>query len=92
VTSPALPHLIRLAPSLTPDEQIDLWIEVGFLVTAGAGSFDGKEPLPGMQETLTQSLQDTEPLALQAFLDAEKLVPYEASYLALACMALAGHP
>jgi hypothetical protein len=92
VTSAALPHLIRLAPSLTPEEQIDLWIEVGFLVTAGAGSFDGKEPVPGMQETLTQSLRDAEPLALQAFLDAEELVPYEASYFALACMALTGHP
>jgi hypothetical protein len=92
VTSAALPHLIRLAPSLTPDEQIDLWIEVGFLVTAGAGSFDGKEPVPGMQETLTQSLRDAEPLALQAFLDAEELDPEVASYFALACVALAGHP
>jgi hypothetical protein len=92
VTSAALPHLIRLAPSLKPDEQFDLWIEVGFLVTAGAGSFDGKEPVPGMQETVTQSLRDAEPLALQAFLDAEELGPDEASYFALACVALAGHP
>jgi hypothetical protein len=92
VTSAALPHLIRLAPSLTPDEQIDLWIEVGFLVTAGAASFEGKEPVPGMQETLTQSLRDAEPLALQAFLDAEELDPEVASYFALACVALAGHP
>jgi hypothetical protein len=92
VTSAALPHLIRLAPSLTPDEQIDLWIEVGFLITAGAGSFDGKEPVPGMQETLTQSLRDAEPLALQAFVDAEELGPDVASYFALACVALAGHP
>src|SRR5262245_53417584 len=92
VTSAALPYLIRLAPSLTPDEQRDLWIEVGFLVTAGAGSFDGMEPVPGMQDTLTQSLRDAEPLALQAFLDAEELSPDEASYFALACVALAGHP
>src|SRR5262245_22066860 len=92
VTSAALPHLIRLAPSLAPDEQIDLWIEVGFLVTAGAGSFDGQEPVRGMQETLTQSLRDAEPLALQAFLNAEELGPDEASYFALACVALAGHP
>ena len=90
VCGAALPHLIRLAPSLTPDEQRDLWIEVGFLVIAGAGSFDGK--VPGMQETLTQSLRDAEPLALQAFLDAEELDPEVASYFALACVALAGHP
>ena len=68
VCSAALPHLIRLAPSLTPDEQRDLWIDVGFLVIAGAGSFDGSEPAPGMQETLRQSLRDAEPLALRAFL------------------------
>src|SRR5262245_56631981 len=92
VTSAALPHLIRLAPSLTPDEQRDLWIDVGFLVIAGAGSCDGSEPGPGMQETLTQSLRDAEPLALRAFLDAEELDPEVASYFALACVALAGHP
>jgi hypothetical protein len=92
VTSAALPHLIRLAPSLTPVEQRDLWIEVGFLVVAGAGSFDGNEPVPGMQETLTQSLRDAEPLALQTFLDADELDPEVASYFALACVALAGHP
>src|SRR5262249_31230204 len=92
VCSAALPHLIRLAPSLTPDEQIDLWIEIGFQVVAGAGSFVGKEPVPGMHETLTQALRDAEPLALQAFLDAEQLDPEMASYLALACVALAGHP
>ena len=92
VCGAALPHLIRLTPSLTPDEQRDLWIEVGFLVIAGAGSFDGNEPVPGMQETLTQSLRDAEPLALQAFLDAEALDPEVASYFALACVALAGHP
>ena len=92
VCGAALPHLIRLAPSLTADEQRDLWIEVGFLVIAGAGNFDGNEPVPGMQETLTQSLRDAEPLALQAFLDAEELDPEVASYFALACVALAGHP
>jgi hypothetical protein len=91
VTSAALPHLIRLAPSLTPDEQRDLWIEVGFLITAGADSFDGNEPVPGMQETLTQSLRDAEPLALQAFLDSPPLEAGEASYYALACVALSGH-
>ena len=92
VTSAALPHLIRLAPSLTAVEQRDLWITVGFLVVAGAGTFNGNEPVPGMQETLTQSLRDAEPLALQAFLDAEELEPDVATYFALACVALAGHP
>ena len=68
MTSAALPHLIRLAPSLTADEQRDLWIEIAFLVYNGAGSWDGREPVPGMQETLTQSLGDAGTLALQAFL------------------------
>src|SRR5215475_10966317 len=92
VCGAALPHLIRLAPSLTPDEQRDLWIDVGFMVVAGVGSFDRNEPMPGMLETLTQSLRDAEPLALQSFLDAEELDPEVASYFALACVALAGHP
>jgi hypothetical protein len=92
MASAALPHLIRLAPSLTPVEQRDLWIDVGFMVVAGAGSFNGDEPVPGMQETLTQSLRDAEPLALQAFLDVDELDPEVASYFALACVALAGHP
>jgi hypothetical protein len=91
VTSAALPHLIRLAPSLTPTEQRGLWIEIGLLVASGADSFDGKEPVPGMQETLTQSLRDAEPLALQAFLDSSSLDEGEASYYALACVALSGH-
>jgi hypothetical protein len=91
VTSAALPHLIRLAPSLPPAEQRNLWIEIGLLITAGADSFDGKEPVPGMQETLTQSLRDAEPLALQAFLDSSSLDDGEASYFALACVALSGH-
>jgi hypothetical protein len=91
VTSAALPHLIRLAPSLTPDEQRHLWIEVAFLIIAGADRFDGNEPVPGMQETLTQSLRDAEPLALQAFLDSPPLEAGEASYFALACVALSGH-
>ena len=91
VTSAALPHLIRLAPSLTPDEQRQLWIDVAFLIVAGADKFDGNEPVPGMQETLTQSLRDAEPLALQAFLDSPPLEAGEASYYALACVALSGH-
>src|SRR4029450_6480876 len=90
VTSAALPHLIRLAPSLTPDEQRELWIDVAFMVTAGADSFDGNEPVPGMQETLTQSLCDAEPLALQAFLASPSLDEGMVSYYALACVALSG--
>jgi len=91
VTSAALPHLIRLAPLLTPDEQRELWIDVAFMVTAGADSFDGNEPVSGMQETLTQSLRDAEPLALQAFLASPSLDEGMVSYYALACVALSGH-
>jgi hypothetical protein len=87
VSSAALPHLIRLAPSLTPDEQRDLWIEVGLLIIAGADSFDGNEPVPGMQETLTRSLCDAEPLALRAFPDAP---PLEAGEGELLCFGLRG--
>jgi len=61
------------------------------MVTAGADSFDGNEPVPGMQETLTQSLRDAEPLALQAFLASPSLDEGMVSYYALACVALSGH-
>lgn len=92
MTSAALPHLIRLAPSLSRDEQRDLWIDIAFLVYNGAGSWDGREPVPGMQQTLTEALDDAETLALQAFLaDDSELDPGEAGYYALACVMLAGH-
>jgi len=46
VTSAALPHLIRLAPSLTPDEQRELWIDVAFMVTAGRTASTATSPSP----------------------------------------------
>ena len=93
MTSAALPHLIRLAPSLTPEEQCDLWIDIAFLLNNGAGDWDGREPVPGMQETLTQYLREAEPLALQAFIAYDgEIDPAVMGYYALACMVIAGHP
>lgn len=50
VTSAALPHLIRLAPSLTPDEQRDLWIDVAFMVAAGRTASTATSPSPACRK------------------------------------------
>lgn len=92
MTSAALPHLIRLAPSLSRDEQRELWVDIAFLAYSGAGSWRGHEPVPGMQQTLTDALGEAEVLALQAFLaDDSELDAGVAGYYALACVMLAGH-
>jgi hypothetical protein len=84
MTSAALPHLIRLAPSLSRDEQRELWVDIAFLAYSGAGSWRGHEPVPGMQQTLTDALGEAEVLALQAFLaDDSELDAGVAGYYAL---------
>ncbi|MEV4756252.1 WD40 repeat domain-containing protein [Micromonospora sp. NPDC049559] len=100
-TSAALPHLVDLAAGLPPETLADFWVEVGFLVTAGAGDFPEPPPVPGLQEGLTEALRTAETLALRAFLapppasGAAGPVPTAdaagSSYHALACVALAGH-
>ena len=46
VSSAAIPHLIDVAPHLPAASRGDLWIEIGFLVTAGADRFPSA-PAPG---------------------------------------------
>jgi hypothetical protein len=90
VSSAAIPHLVDLAPYLTAESRRDLWIEIGFLVTAGADDFPSP-PAPGLQEGLTAALRVAETLAVRDFLADTGLTPDESSYYALACVALAGH-
>jgi hypothetical protein len=91
VTSAAIPHLVELAVHLPAGSRRDLWIELGFLVTAGADHFPSP-PAPGLQEVLTASIARAQELAVQDFLASTELSPDECSYFALACVALAGHP
>ncbi|WP_327000000.1 hypothetical protein OHA72_33330 [Dactylosporangium sp. NBC_01737] len=89
VTSAAIPHLVDLAPHLPDDERRALWTELGFLVTAGADEFPDPAPA-GLQAALDAALRTAAAAAPRDFRpdgDAEEL-----SYVALACVALAGHP
>jgi len=90
VSSAVLPHLVEIAPELSVVERRDLWIQVGFLVTAGADRFPSP-PLPGLQDGLTAALGIAETQAVRDFLVDTEASPDESSYFALACLALAGH-
>jgi WD domain, G-beta repeat len=90
VSSAAIPHLIDVAPHLPAASRRDLWVEIGFLVTAGADRFPSP-PAPGLQEGLTAALGIAEALAVRDFVADAVLTPDESCYYALACVALAGH-
>jgi hypothetical protein len=90
VSSAVIPHLVDLVPDLPVDSRRDLWVEIGFLVTAGADEFPPL-PEPGLQEGLTASLRVAETLAVRDFLADPDADLREIVYYALACVALAGH-
>lgn len=90
VSSAAIPHLVDVAPYLPAASRRDLWIEIGLLVTAGAGRF-GFPPEPGLQEGLTAALRTAESRAVLDFLADIEVTPGDSCYYALACVALAGH-
>lgn len=64
VSSAAIPHLIEIAPCLPEASRRDLWIEMGFLVTAVADRFPSP-PAPGLQEGLTAALGRAEALSVR---------------------------
>jgi hypothetical protein len=68
-----------------------VWIEIGFLITAGADRFP-RPPAEGLQEGLTTALRTAEALALRDFLGDSDSAPDDDCYFALTCVALAGHP
>jgi len=88
VTSAAIPHLVDLAPALTPEERAELWTEIGFWVTSGADYFE-QPPADGLQEGLTEAIAVAEAGALEVFRERSGVGD---SYFALACVTLAGHP
>ena len=90
VSSAAIPHLIDVAPHLPAASRGDLWIEIGFLITAGADRFPSP-PAPGLQEGVTAALGAAEALAVRDFLADAGRASGEDCYYALACVALAGH-
>ena len=90
VSSAAIPHLIDVAPHLDAASRRDLWIEIGFMVTASADRFSSPHAA-GLQEGLTAALDAAEAAAVRDFLADAELTPDESCYYALACVALAGH-
>jgi hypothetical protein len=90
VSSAAIPHLVDVAPDLPLASRRDLWMEIGFLVGAGANHFPAP-PAPDLQEGLTAALRLAESRAVRDFLADTELTPDDSSYYALACVALTGH-
>jgi len=90
VSSAAIPQLIDVAPHLDAASRRDLWIEIGFMVTAGADRFSSPHAA-GLQEGLTAALDAAEAAVVRDFLADAELTPDESCYYALACVALAGH-
>jgi WD40 repeat protein len=90
VSSAVIPHLVEVAPYLSAKSRRDLWIEIGFLITAGADEFPSP-PAPGLQAGLTAALVLAEAIAVRDFATDADVTPSESSDYALACVALAGH-
>jgi hypothetical protein len=76
VSSAAIPHLVDLAQHLPVESRRELWIEIGFMVTAGADR---------------SALGAAEALAVRHFLADAESAPGDDLYFALACVAIAGH-
>lgn len=91
VSSAAIPHLVDLGPHLPAASRRELWIEIGFLVSAGADRFPSP-PVAGLQEGLTAALGTAGGLAVRDFLADADSSPDDDCYFALACVVLAGHP
>lgn len=82
----ALPHLIAAAADLPPDRTVDLWVDMGLIVTA-----EDRPPVPAdLQEGFGAALLLAEQAAVRSLLATD--APAEArTSLALSCLAFAGH-
>ncbi|MGW0965055.1 WD40 repeat domain-containing protein [Streptomyces sp. NPDC002516] len=82
----ALPHLVEAAVVLPPGETVDLWVDLGCMVTA-----DHRPPVPAdLEAGFGAALRLAERAATRSLLDAA--VPGQVcAQLALSCVALAGH-
>ncbi|MFD5813445.1 WD40 repeat domain-containing protein [Streptomyces sp. NPDC127038] len=82
----ALPHLVEAAAALPPDQTVDLWVDLGFLVTA-----DHRPPVPAdLEAGFAAALRLAERAAVRSLLAAG--APGQVcAQLALSCVALAGH-
>ncbi|WP_254076082.1 WD40 repeat domain-containing protein [Streptomyces sp. P3] len=82
----ALPHLVEAAAVLPPEQTVDFWVDLGFLVTA-----DYRPPVPAdLEAGFGAAVRLAERAAARSLLAADVPGPVCAR-LALSCVALAGH-
>ncbi|WP_333775059.1 WD40 repeat domain-containing protein [Streptomyces sp. IBSBF 3136] len=82
----ALPHLVEAAALLPPEQTVDFWVDLGFVVTA-----DYRPPVPAdLEAGFGAALRLAERAATRSLLAAG--TPGQVcAQLALSCVALAGH-
>ncbi|MEU1518376.1 hypothetical protein ABZ490_40590 [Streptomyces sp. NPDC005811] len=82
----ALPHLVEAAAALPPEQTVDFWVDLGFLVTA-----DHRPAVPAdLEEGFGAALLLAERAAIRSLLAAD--TPAQVcAHLALSCVAFAGH-
>ncbi|MEU4085843.1 WD40 repeat domain-containing protein [Streptomyces aureus] len=82
----ALPHIVEAVAPLPPDQTVDFWVDLGFIVTA-----DHRPPVPAdLEAGFDAALRLAERAAVQSLLAAD--IPAQVcAQLALSCVAFAGH-
>ena len=82
----ALPHLVEAAAALPPGQSADFWVDMGFIVTA-----EDRPPVPAdLEAGFSAALRLAEQAAVQSLLAAGAPAA-TCAYLALCCVAFAGH-
>lgn len=81
-----LPHLVEAAAELPPDQSVDFWVDMGFIVTA-----EDRPAIPAdLEAGFSAALRLAEQAAARSFLDAGAPAKV-CGQLALSCVAFAGH-
>lgn len=82
----ALPHLVEAVAALPPEQTVDFWVDLGFIVTA-----DHRPPVPAdLEAGFGAALRLAERAAARSLLTAD--APAQAcAQLVLSCVAFAGH-
>ena len=82
----ALPHLVEAAAALSPGQSVDFWVDMGFIVTA-----EDRPPVPAdLEAGFDAALRLAERAAVRSLL-AAGAPSTDCAYLALSCVAFAGH-
>ncbi|MER7640237.1 PQQ-binding-like beta-propeller repeat protein [Streptomyces sp. NPDC126522] len=81
-----LPHLVEAAAALPPEQSVDFWVDLGFVVTA-----EDRPPVPAdLEAGFSAALRLAEQAAVRSLLAAGAPAKV-CGQLALSCVAFAGH-